>query len=58
MNLLGHTAPVQAATLLLFGPFLDFWLTDKRVDKYDYNVTAVVSAIWQTLVLTSWLHAI
>ncbi|KAJ8647973.1 hypothetical protein MRB53_000996 [Persea americana] len=40
-NLLGHTAPVQAATLLLLGPFLDFWLTNKRVDKYDYNVTAV-----------------
>ncbi|RWR79214.1 UDP-galactose transporter 2-like protein [Cinnamomum micranthum f. kanehirae] len=40
-NLLGHTAPVQAATLLVLGPFLDFWLTNKRVDKYDYNVTAV-----------------
>eukprot|EP00268_Persea_americana_P031910 TRINITY_DN3117_c0_g1_i3.p1 TRINITY_DN3117_c0_g1~~TRINITY_DN3117_c0_g1_i3.p1 ORF type:complete len:336 (-),score=47.99 TRINITY_DN3117_c0_g1_i3:505-1512(-) len=39
-NLLGHTAPVQAATLLVLGPFLDFWLTNKRVDKYDYNVAA------------------
>eukprot|EP00268_Persea_americana_P031912 TRINITY_DN3117_c0_g1_i5.p1 TRINITY_DN3117_c0_g1~~TRINITY_DN3117_c0_g1_i5.p1 ORF type:complete len:244 (-),score=20.54 TRINITY_DN3117_c0_g1_i5:261-992(-) len=42
-NLLGHTAPVQAATLLVFGPFLDFWLTNKRVDEYGYNVIAVVS---------------
>ncbi|XXG66134.1 hypothetical protein AAC387_Pa05g3675 [Persea americana] len=40
-NLLGHTAPVQAATLLVFGPFLDFWLTNKRVDEYGYNVIAV-----------------
>ncbi|RWR81734.1 UDP-galactose transporter 2-like protein [Cinnamomum micranthum f. kanehirae] len=40
-NLLGHTAPVQAATLLVLGPFLDFWLTNKRVDEYGYNVIAV-----------------
>lgn len=40
-NLLGHTAPVQAASLLILGPFVDFWLTNKRVDAFDYNVTAV-----------------
>ncbi|KAJ6829997.1 UDP-galactose transporter 2-like [Iris pallida] len=40
-NLLGHTAPVQAASLLLLGPFVDYWLTSKRVDAFDYNVTAV-----------------
>ncbi|MQM19451.1 hypothetical protein Taro_052456 [Colocasia esculenta] len=40
-NLLGHTAPVQAASLLLVGPFVDYWLTTKRVDAYDYNVTSV-----------------
>ncbi|MQL85826.1 hypothetical protein Taro_018360 [Colocasia esculenta] len=40
-NLLGHTAPVQAASLLLLGPFVDYWLTNKRVDAYDYNVTVV-----------------
>lgn len=40
-NLLGHTAPVQAASLLILGPFIDFWLTNKRIDAYDYNVTAV-----------------
>jgi hypothetical protein len=43
-NLLGHTAPAQAATLLIVGPFLDYWLTDKRVDMYDYNSVSVVSA--------------
>ncbi|XP_043722275.1 UDP-rhamnose/UDP-galactose transporter 6-like [Telopea speciosissima] len=41
-NLLGHTAPAQAASLLLLGPFLDYWLTNKRVDTYDYNVISTV----------------
>jgi hypothetical protein len=41
-NLLGHTAPAQAATLLIVGPFLDYWLTDKRVDMYDYNSVSVM----------------
>ncbi|KAJ0233193.1 UDP-rhamnose/UDP-galactose transporter 5 [Hirschfeldia incana] len=41
-NLLGHTAPAQAATLLIVGPFLDFWLTEKRVDMYDYNVVSLM----------------
>ena len=42
-NLLGHTAPAQAASLLLLGPFLDCWLTNKRVDRYDYNTGSLVS---------------
>ncbi|MCL7029038.1 hypothetical protein MKW94_009808 [Papaver nudicaule] len=41
-SLLGHTAPVQAASLLVVGPFLDYWLTGKRVDHYDYNVVSVL----------------
>ena len=41
-NLLGHTAPAQAASLLIVGPFLDYWLTNKRVDAYDYNITSLV----------------
>ncbi|EOY16821.1 Nucleotide-sugar transporter family protein isoform 3 [Theobroma cacao] len=40
-NLLGHTAPAQAGTLLLVGPFLDYWLTNKRVDAYSYNLASV-----------------
>lgn len=44
-NLLGHTAPVQALTLLVMGPFLDFWLTNKRVDKFDYAITPVIFII-------------
>ena len=43
-NLLGHTAPAQAASLLLLGPFLDYWLTNKRVDRYDYNTASLVSS--------------
>lgn len=44
-NLLGHTAPGQAASLLLIGPFLDYWLTNKRVDSYGYNLTSVIFII-------------
>ncbi|OAY58509.1 UDP-rhamnose/UDP-galactose transporter 5 isoform X2 [Manihot esculenta] len=44
-NLLGHTAPAQAATLLLVGPFLDYWLTNRRVDTYDYNIVSVMFII-------------
>ncbi|XP_062219133.1 UDP-rhamnose/UDP-galactose transporter 6-like isoform X2 [Phragmites australis] len=36
-NLLGHTAPAQAASLLILGPFVDFWLTNKRVDTFNYT---------------------
>ncbi|GAB2282965.1 UDP-rhamnose/UDP-galactose transporter 6, partial [Dionaea muscipula] len=39
-NLLGHTAPVQALTLLIVGPFLDHLLTNKRVYAYDYTLTS------------------
>ncbi|GKV39875.1 hypothetical protein SLEP1_g47577 [Rubroshorea leprosula] len=41
-NLLGHTAPSQAGTLLLIGPFLDYWLTNKRVDTYNYTTVSVM----------------
>ncbi|KAJ8484545.1 hypothetical protein OPV22_017030 [Ensete ventricosum] len=44
-NLLGHTAPAQAASLLILGPFLDYWLTNKRVDRFDYNATVVLFII-------------
>ncbi|KAL6227898.1 hypothetical protein ACLB2K_001853 [Fragaria x ananassa] len=40
-NLLGHTAPVQAASLLIVGPFVDFWLTGKTVYAYDYHFISV-----------------
>ncbi|XP_072952989.1 UDP-rhamnose/UDP-galactose transporter 6-like [Typha angustifolia] len=40
-NLLGHTAPAQAASLLILGPFVDFLLTNNRVDAFEYNVVAV-----------------
>ncbi|XP_078439083.1 UDP-rhamnose/UDP-galactose transporter 6-like [Wolffia australiana] len=41
-NLLAHTAPVQAGTLLLLGPFVDYWLTAKRVDGFDYSTSTVL----------------
>ncbi|KAG4389738.1 hypothetical protein AAZX31_06G141000 [Glycine max] len=44
-NLLGHTAPAQAASLLLVGPFMDYWLTGKRVDAYGYGLTSTLFII-------------
>ncbi|KAK7279792.1 hypothetical protein RJT34_24850 [Clitoria ternatea] len=41
-NLLGHTAPAQAASLLLLGPFLDYWLTNNRVDRYAYSAGSLM----------------
>lgn len=40
-NLLSHTAPYQALSLVLSGPILDFWMTNKRIDNYDYNTVNV-----------------
>lgn len=44
-NLLGHTAPAQAASLLVVGPFMDYWLTNKRVDGYAYSMISVLFII-------------
>ncbi|XP_051126631.1 UDP-rhamnose/UDP-galactose transporter 6-like isoform X2 [Andrographis paniculata] len=41
-NLLGHTAPAQAASLLIVGPFLDYWLTNKRIGGFNFNLASVV----------------
>ncbi|KAI5589459.1 hypothetical protein POPTR_005G196500v4 [Populus trichocarpa] len=49
-NLLGHTAPSQAATLLLLGPFLDYWLTNKRIDTYDYNAVSVMFIVLSCII--------
>ncbi|KAH9606825.1 hypothetical protein KSS87_001135 [Heliosperma pusillum] len=41
-NLLSHTAPVQAVSLLTVGPFLDYWLTGKRIDAFNYTTPAML----------------
>lgn len=40
-DLLSHTAPVQAASLLCTGPIIDFWLTSKKVYQYDFSVPSL-----------------
>ncbi|KAE8681708.1 hypothetical protein F3Y22_tig00111310pilonHSYRG00020 [Hibiscus syriacus] len=40
-DLLGHTVPVQAASLLLSGPFVDYWLTEKKVYAYNYTTISM-----------------
>ncbi|KAI6699712.1 hypothetical protein NL676_014036 [Syzygium grande] len=44
-NLLGHTAPVQATSLLIVGPFLDYMFTGERVDAYHYSTTSLAFLI-------------
>ncbi|KAM7253584.1 hypothetical protein ACFE04_021738 [Oxalis oulophora] len=46
-NLLGHTAPAQAASLLLCGLVVDYLLTSKRVDTFPYTWTSVSSLFTQ-----------
>ncbi|KAF5784673.1 putative sugar phosphate transporter domain, bi-functional UDP-rhamnose/UDP-galactose transporter [Helianthus annuus] len=41
-NLLGHTAPIQAGSLLLAGPFVDYWLTNMRVDAFKYDIASLL----------------
>ena len=38
-NLLGHTAPAQAGSLLLVGPFVDYLLTGQRVDHFVFFIS-------------------
>ncbi|XP_048500079.1 UDP-rhamnose/UDP-galactose transporter 6 isoform X2 [Beta vulgaris subsp. vulgaris] len=49
-NLLGHTAPAQAGTLLLVGPFLDYWLTNKRIDAFDYTTPSIMLIILSCII--------
>jgi hypothetical protein len=51
-NLLGHTAPAQAASLLLLGPFVDYWLTGNRIDTFHYNNVVTVSGVPHFSLLT------
>lgn len=41
-SLLGHTAPAQAGSLLLAGPFVDYLLTGQRVDHFSFSSLALV----------------
>ncbi|XP_052188319.1 UDP-rhamnose/UDP-galactose transporter 6-like [Diospyros lotus] len=49
-NLLGHTAPVQAASLLVSGPFVDYWLTNKRVDAYHYTLASMFFVVLSCII--------
>ncbi|KAL2519977.1 Nucleotide-sugar transporter family protein [Forsythia ovata] len=40
-----YAAPMQAASLLLLGPFLDYWLTNKRIDAFEFNKEIMVLII-------------
>ncbi|KAE8692716.1 UDP-galactose transporter 2 [Hibiscus syriacus] len=42
-ELLSQTAPIQALSLLLLGPFVDYFLTGKLASTYNFSSTAFVS---------------
>lgn len=43
-ELLSKTAPIQALSLLLVGPFVDYLLNDKFILNYKLSLGAVVSS--------------
>ncbi|KAJ3673142.1 hypothetical protein LUZ60_006516 [Juncus effusus] len=40
-ELLSKTAPIQAASLIVFGPFIDYYLNDRSILNYPYSAGAV-----------------
>lgn len=42
-ELLSKTAPIQAISLLLFGPFADYYLNGHSLLTYHYSMGATVS---------------
>ncbi|KAJ4830364.1 UDP-rhamnose/UDP-galactose transporter 2 [Turnera subulata] len=44
-ELLSKTAPIQASSLIVFGPFIDYLLSDKSVINYKFSSGAVLFII-------------
>ena len=42
-ELLSKTAPIQAASLILIGPFVDYFLIGQNLLKYTFTAGAIVS---------------
>lgn len=42
-ELLSKTAPIQALSLLIFGPFVDYFLSGKFITTYKMTYGAIVS---------------
>lgn len=42
-ELLSKTAPIQALSLLIFGPFIDYYLNGKFITNYKMSSGAIVS---------------
>ncbi|EPS70342.1 hypothetical protein M569_04417, partial [Genlisea aurea] len=41
-ELLSKTAPIQAASLLVFGPIVDYYLSSKLIFRYDFTSGALI----------------
>uniref|UniRef100_A0A2P2KAI0 UDP-galactose transporter 2 n=1 Tax=Rhizophora mucronata TaxID=61149 RepID=A0A2P2KAI0_RHIMU len=45
-ELLSKTAPIQAVSLLIFGPFIDYYLNNKFITNYKMSTAAMVSFVF------------
>jgi hypothetical protein len=45
-ELLSKTAPIQAASLLILGPFIDYYLNGKFITNYKLSSGAIVSSFF------------
>lgn len=48
-ELLSKTAPIQAVSLLVFGPFIDYYLSGKLLSNYRFSSSAFVSISYTSL---------
>jgi hypothetical protein len=45
-ELLSRTAPIQAVSLLILGPFIDYYLNGKFITNYKLSSGAIVSSFF------------
>lgn len=55
-ELLSKTAPIQALSLLIFGPFVDYFLSGKFITTYKMTYGAIVSNSQLLSSLIRWLN--
>ena len=55
-ELLSKTAPIQAASLIVVGPFVDYFLVGENLANYTYTSGAIVShdLLWYIVVMFSF----
>jgi hypothetical protein len=55
-ELLSKTAPIQAVSLIILGPFVDYYLNGRSLLDYNFSGGAIVSFLSVTLSNSCFLH--